>query len=964
MHRSVTFALHRGSGQIAVQPIGIEGREGSHQQSHRLQAFVQGLISGKFIGAHLAGPETAAVQTHIPVRQVVVDKRIDGAGSLGGLIVVQIGGHLGNKGVEQRQDPAVDFRTLCHRLGGFGAREAVDVGIEGEELVGVVKRAEQFAAHLGHTGLVIFQVVPGSGVGNHVPAHGVDSEAFDIVERIDGVAKTLRHLVAVLVEHQTVRDHGLERHAVEHHAGNGMQCEEPSAGLVNALGDEIGRIDLAVVQNLLVFEGIMNLCIGHRTGIEPYVDQVELTVHRLPGGGHEDNAVHVGAVYVDLGVILLAHVAGHETGGGVGVLLHQAGFHRLVDLLTELFVASDNYFLGAVVGTPDGERRAPVAGTRQVPVLDVFKPFAEAAASGRSGFPLYGAVQLYEPFAGLRCADKPAVERIIEHGLVRTPAVRIIVHMFLGAESLAFLLQFHAKLHIEVVGLSRGLLVVFTVGAEARIIGILDICAGMAAVQGNVDTFLHKRIGQFVQGVETTPEVDHRAGLAAQVYQEERRDAGSLGNLGVVGTEGRSDMDDSRTVVGRYIIARDHAEGFVGQLYKPIAVDVEHLVGMRGGIGADIFGRMLVDFLAGLHPGHELSIFHAHEVGTFPAACDAVRHHLVARLPGLHVGLGAILLEIGIDEHLGHHYGDFVAGVGVVGAHGHIVELRADAEGRVRGQCPGGGGPCHEAGTSPALHLRFGLGDVEQHRGRQVLDVAVAARLVQLVRAQAGAGRRTVRLNCISFVQKSLVVELLEQPPQRLHVLAVVSDIGVLEVNPITHAVSQVGPFPGVFHHLAAAGGVVIVYGYLHADILLGDTQSLLDAQLHGESVRVPAGLALHMEALHGLVAAHDVLDGAGHDMMYARLAVGRGGSLVENERRITFTFLHAALEQIVSVPVGQHFLVDVRQIELAVVFLEFHVVLPYYALSCKITKNRPHMQTRMRATDVRSMELTAKTAC
>ncbi len=37
----------------------------------------------------------------------------------------------------------------------------------------------------------------------------------------------------------------------------------------------------------------------------------------------------------------------------------------------------------------------------------------------------------------------------------------------------------------------------------------------------------------------------------------------------------------------------------------------------------------------------------------------------------------------------------------------------------------------------------------------------------------------------------------------------------------------------------------------------------------------VPAGFAVDMETLLGIIAAENVLDGAGHDMVNARLAVG-----------------------------------------------------------------------------------------
>ena len=73
----------------------------------------------------------------------------------------------------------------------------------------------------------------------------------------------------------------------------------------------------------------------------------------------------------------------------------------------------------------------------------------------------------------------------------------------------------------------------------------------------------------------------------------------------------------------------------------------------------------------------------------------------------------------------------------------------------------------------------------------------------------------------------------------------------------------QVRPLLGVFHHFLAACGVVFGYADLLAYVLFGYPQSFLHSELDGQSVRVPPGFALDVEALHRLVAAEDVLDRA-----------------------------------------------------------------------------------------------------
>ncbi len=135
---------------------------------------------------------------------------------------------------------------------------------------------------------------------------------------------------------------------------------------------------------------------------------------------------------------------------------------------------------------------------------------------------------------------------------------------------------------------------------------------------------------------------------------------------------------------------------------------------------------------------------------------------------------------------------------------------------------------------------------------------------------------------------------------------------------------SEVSPFFGIFHDLAAAGGIIVSYGNLFPDILLGDSECLLDTQLHGKAVRIPSGFAFYMKALHCLVSAESILDGAGHHVMDAGHAVGRRGALIEDKSRAPLPLLHRGLEEGVGVPELEHLLVDVGEVELLAVFLEF----------------------------------------
>ena len=87
----------------------------------------------------------------------------------------------------------------------------------------------------------------------------------------------------------------------------------------------------------------------------------------------------------------------------------------------------------------------------------------------------------------------------------------------------------------------------------------------------------------------------------------------------------------------------------------------------------------------------------------------------------MYIGLGDAV-EVGVEQRLGQHDGLLLTGIGVVGAHSHVVDFRTHAEGRVRGQRPGCGGPCQEVGRAPARHLGFGVADAELRHDGGILN--------------------------------------------------------------------------------------------------------------------------------------------------------------------------------------------------------------------------------------------------
>ena len=117
------------------------------------------------------------------------------------------------------------------------------------------------------------------------------------------------------------------------------------------------------------------------------------------------------------------------------------------------------------------------------------------------------------------------------------------------------------------------------------------------------------------------------------------------------------------------------------------------------------------------------------------------------------------------------------------------------------------------------------------------------------MRAEAGAGSGRVGLDGIAFIKQTFVVQVFQQEPQGLDIVVGEGDVGVVEVEPVTHLAIEVVPHILVFHHLLAASAVVVVDADLRADVFLGDAEFLLHAEFHRQAVGVPASLADDMLA-------------------------------------------------------------------------------------------------------------------
>ena len=154
---------------------------------------------------------------------------------------------------------------------------------------------------------------------------------------------------------------------------------------------------------------------------------------------------------------------------------------------------------------------------------------------------------------------------------------------------------------------------------------------------------------------------------------------------------------------------------------------------------------------------------------------------------------------------------------------------------------------------------------------------------------------------------------MLQEPPNRLDVIVFVSDVGIVQVYPVTSFAGDVVPTVFVHHHRFAALLVVFVYTDAFADVIFGDAQGFFYTQLDGQAVGIPAAFALHPLAFHGVVATKNIFNGTRHHVVDARHPVGRGRTFVKYITVFNRSLRDALLKNALFFPKCAYLTIDFR---------------------------------------------------
>ena len=125
----------------------------------------------------------------------------------------------------------------------------------------------------------------------------------------------------------------------------------------------------------------------------------------------------------------------------------------------------------------------------------------------------------------------------------------------------------------------------------------------------------------------------------------------------------------------------------------------------------------------------------------------------------------------------------------------------------------------------------------------------------------------------------------------------------MLQVSKESHAAAHISPHVREGEYRLAALLAELLDSVFLNILLSAHAQVFLNLNFNRQSVRVPACLRLNLESLHYLISGNRILQGAGHHVVNARLAVCCRRTLIENERLCVLSLLYTAVQEVFILP-------------------------------------------------------------
>ena len=202
---------------------------------------------------------------------------------------------------------------------------------------------------------------------------------------------------------------------------------------------------------------------------------------------------------------------------------------------------------------------------------------------------------------------------------------------------------------------------------------------------------------------------------------------------------------------------------------------------------------------------------------------------------------------------------------------------------------------------------------------------------------QTGTGSRRIRLYRVAFIQQAFIIKLLQKPPKCFYVFIVISNIGIIHIDKVSHLFRKFTPLFSEHHHVLTTSSIIffrrdVFLRSLIVDIFLSNTKFLFHTKFYRQSMCIPARFSMNLIATHRFITIKRILDGTCQHMMNTGMTICRRRTFKENKLRTSFTFIYRFMEHIILFPCCQYILVGLTQIQTFVLgkFLS-HILLYFY---------------------------------
>ena len=206
---------------------------------------------------------------------------------------------------------------------------------------------------------------------------------------------------------------------------------------------------------------------------------------------------------------------------------------------------------------------------------------------------------------------------------------------------------------------------------------------------------------------------------------------------------------------------------------------------------------------------------------------------------------------------------------------------------------------CGRPGQEKSIFFIFSF---ELHENGRIFRFLVALGNFMAGKRRAATG--AVGNDLVTFVDQPFFVEIVQYPPDSFDVIIFQCDVGIVQIDPITHFFGHFTPFFFVGKYGILTFFVKFFQSVFFDFFLIIQTKLFFHFDFHWQAVCVPTGFSFYLKAFHGFITANSIFLSAAEHVMNSRHAISCGRSFIEDELLGSFPEIFTLLNDIFFYPI------------------------------------------------------------